>query len=133
MTVEWNGEALNAAMREAVMRGMAQGAELVRNEAIRLIQDTPKTGRIYQRRGVAHRASAPGEPPASDTGRLVNSITTSLNDADLTFGISFGTEYALMLEYGTARMQPRPYARPALENTRDAVNEAIQAEVDKVG
>ncbi len=58
-------------IREATMRGIVRATEEVREEAISLIQNGEKTGRIYRRRGIEHQASAPGEPPASDTGRAM--------------------------------------------------------------
>lgn len=81
----------------------------------------PGSGRIYER---FHRASAPGEPPAPDTGRLRASIT---HEGPTWFGNTvegeWGTnvEYADDLEYGTRRIAPRPWARRAEEETRPAV------------
>lgn len=42
-----------------------------------LIQTSPSSGRTYKRGKTAtHQAAAPGEPPATDTGFLVNAIQT---------------------------------------------------------
>src|SRR5262245_7162584 len=112
--VDWRGDEVAASLRQAVMRAVIRGTEEVRNEAIRLVQSPPKTGRIYTRRGVEHQASAPGEAPATDTGRLVNSITTEYDEQNLSGKVSANTEYAEYLEYGTARMDARPFMRPAL-------------------
>jgi HK97 gp10 family phage protein len=61
-----------------------------------------------------HRASAPGEAPAIDTGHLVNSIQIEkTGQAQRT--ITVGAGYALALELGTRRMAARPSMRPALE------------------
>lgn len=127
--VWWQGPLFQQRMNRAVMRGVVKGCEGVRNEAIRLIQSGPKTGRIYRRRGVEHQASAPGEPPASDTGRLVNSITTNYEPDKLTGRIQFGTEYAPFLEFGTQKMEPRPFARPALVTMQQEIVDGIVAEV----
>jgi HK97 gp10 family phage protein len=126
------------------MQGVVRFGEEVRNEAISLILNTPKTGRLYWRRGVSktsgtgrsfsggHRASAPGEPPASDTGRLVNSITTSYDFNELSGTVRARTEYAAYLEYGTSRMEPRPFMRPAVANVARQGIEGITAEVRAV-
>ena len=47
-----------------------------RGEAIKSIMQGPKTGRIYEKYNPrrTHRASAPGQAPASDTGNLVSQI-----------------------------------------------------------
>ena len=117
------------------------------------IMNPPKSGRIYElgeqqvsfktkggkdvsftaRKGKAsrlHQASAPGEAPATDTGALVNSAyTKKVADADYETG--FTVEYAAPLEFGTARMAPRPYLRPAVEAVRDAFIRAIKRIVER--
>jgi hypothetical protein len=91
---------------------------------------TPGSGRMYQagpyflRRGdkvyhwvrtTAHQASAPGEPPSSDTGRLLTAITHRMDVEDKIVGrVVANVNYALYLELGTRYMEPRPFLRPAL-------------------
>lgn len=78
-------------------------------------------GKIYSNfstggRAAPHTASAPGEPPASDTGFLMSSIRHVIA-VDETVYASIGSdlEYALYLELGTRYMEPRPFMRPALD------------------
>lgn len=68
----------------------------------------PGMGRQYGR----HTASAPGDPPAPDTGRLRNSVQTEVfrGPSDVVGQVSINTEYAAFLELGTERMAPRPFA-----------------------
>lgn len=78
----------------------------------KVLLSQPGTGRTYSRgKTVEHRASAPGEPPAPDTGRLRASITTEvLRGAREVVGyVTANTEYAAGLELGTEKMRPRPY------------------------
>jgi phage gpG-like protein len=81
------------------------------------IQGPPKTGREYPRGKTGdkvHRASAPGEAPATDTGALVSSTyITKVND--LTAAIGSRLDYAFFLEFGTFRIEPRPSWVPAAE------------------
>lgn len=121
MTVNFDAAAVAAAARRAAGQAIVRGTESVRNEAVRLVMSPPKTGVIYKRRGVEHQASAPGEAPANDTGRLVNSIRTDYDLPQLVGRVVASTEYAAYLEYGTENMEPRPYMRPALANRRAAV------------
>ena len=82
----------------------------------------PKTGRKYLRRGKTktgkprfHRASAPGEAPATDTGFLMSGIRAQMTD--FTHGIiTIAAPYAGWLEFGTRKMEPRPYIRPAVDS-----------------
>ena len=94
------------------------------------IMNPPKSGRIYRRGNVAHQASAPDEAPATDTGALVNSAyTKKLADADYETG--FTVEYAAALEFGTPKIEPRPYLRPAVEAVRKAFIAAIKRIVER--
>lgn len=76
-----------------------------------------RSGRIYIINGRAHQASAPGEPPASLTGALRQSIThTDVIWTGETASAEVGTnkEYGARLEFGGVdsrgvRILPRPY------------------------
>ena len=67
-----------------------------------------------------HTASAAGEPPASDTGFLVGSISSSVRSQGSTVigQIVASAPYAKHLEFGTSNIEPRPYMQPALERNR---------------
>src|SRR4051812_5695027 len=114
MTVTFDPKTLSDKLRRSVMQEIVKGTEDIRNESISLILNTEKTGRVYRHRGVEHQASAPGEPPASDTGRLVNSISTAYDFDNMSGSIVVSVDYGFYLEYGTEKMEPRPYLRPAL-------------------
>jgi hypothetical protein len=102
---------MQAAVADAVT---ATGLEL-RGDVVKRIQRGPATGRTYQRRGVTHTASAPGQAPATDTGRLagVGVLFEQVGPVSVTVGSPL--VYAAYLEYGTTRMAPRPAWRPAVE------------------
>lgn len=131
MAVDWNDQATIAAVRRGALRGVIMGANLIRNEVLRLILQTPKTGRIYRRRGVEHQASAPGEAPASDTGNLVRNITVEVDAPKLTAKVNSAAKYAAALELGTERMEPRPHMRVALANKRQEVEAVVAREIAK--
>lgn len=131
MTVEWN-DGLVGQIRQAAMTGVVRGTEDVRTEGASLMINSPRTGRVYRRGGVTHKASAPGEPPAPDTGYLLNSIRTEYDTAELLGRVIFGANYAQHLEYGTVKMARRPYARVALTNKNDAVQADIVDEIASV-
>lgn len=103
------GEAQMRRLSLAV-RTTATGLERIMK---RSITSEPKHGILYDRPGgKPHRASAPGEPPASDTGTLVNSIQVR-HVTDLESWVIVGAEYAYGLEFGRVRVAPRPFVRPA--------------------
>lgn len=61
-----------------------------------------------------HRASAPGQSPATDTGHLANAIGVSQMGRGHA-EVNFNAEYAGLLEMGTGRMAARPYVERAID------------------
>lgn len=101
------------------------------NEVKIQMRNSPATGRVYTRRGVTHRASAPGEPPAPDTGNLLRSVQWNVHQFGNSWMADVGSKlpYALFLEYGAVkvtrssksgkptiswRLAPRPVWQPAM-------------------
>ena len=119
---------IRQAVAEEISAAVFASAQQIRTEAIKSIQDGEKTGRVYKRRSVTHRASAPGEAPASDTGRLVNSIQAYNSGGGEAFTVAGrGTVgYAAMLEFGTSKMAPRPFMLPALEKSKAWITARLQ-------
>lgn len=108
---------------------VVQAAALkIENHAKRAILRGPKTGRLYRgSKKKMHRASAPGEAPATDTGRLASSIYHRMIGADAA-EVSTDVDYAGYLEFGTRKMAPRPYLKPALDAVApEFVNDILEA------
>lgn len=121
-------------VRNAVNDAVVGTAVELRGDVIQSVQNGPASGRTYQKykpRRV-HTASAPGQPPMSDTGRLASSIYFTES-----FGARRGLEaqvgsnvvYARYLEYGTSRMAARPFFRPAVEEMRAKFQSRLEAAV----
>jgi hypothetical protein len=88
-------------------------ANRIRNEAIERILRGDKSGKLYKRGNRLHRASAPGQAPASDHGDLVGSIRVEHKPGSMTAMVIAGTNYAKRLEFGTPHLSPRPFMAPA--------------------
>jgi HK97 gp10 family phage protein len=112
-------------MEEAMRKAIEKAVLTVHADARRSILKGPKTGRLYKRRGIEHRASAPGEPPATDTGRLVGSVTFELEPSRPVGFVRAATAYAKALEFGTMKMAARPFLQPALEKNRQKISALI--------
>jgi phage gpG-like protein len=95
-----------------------------------------RTGRIYRigRKGRVHQASAPGEAPASLTGKLRQSITHTDPQwvGDNVF-VEVGTSlpYAAILEYGGVswnggRILPRPYMASTYLEEAEALDAILE-------
>lgn len=102
---------MTAEMRKGVDDAVSAGGLAMQREIKRRIQSGPATGRIYKRRSVVHQASAPGEAPMSDTGRLSNSVMFD-RKGFARASVFSGLMYGAYLEYGTSRMAPRPVWTP---------------------
>jgi HK97 gp10 family phage protein len=113
---------------EGIVRGTAQN---IRSHAIKSIQRGVKSGEVYEKYSPkrTHRASAPGQAPATDTGRLANSINAEIDGK--TAEIVADTEYAAWLEFGTQNIEPRPFMVPAMEKERPAWERRLNGIIDK--
>ena len=102
------------------------GAQLIRTEAIKSIQTGAKSGVMYQKYNPRreHRASAPGQAPASDTGNLVSKIIVKQKTKNIT-NVESNADYSAFLEYGTSKMQPRPFMLPAFEKSKKPIINAV--------
>lgn len=119
---------LQRAMRKASKEAKARVARVVTSTAINLradvvkrIQRGPASGAVYIKTNPSrtHTASAPGQSPASDTGRLANSIEFD-QVGPMTATVGSKLVYAAALEFGTddsgaPQIEPRPAWVPAVE------------------
>jgi len=106
-------------IKQAVSRAVVGTALELQGNIKTSIARGPASGRTYEKYNPrrTHTASAPGQPPMTDTGRLVNSIEFD-KIGDLTATVGSKLAYATYLEYGTSRMAARPFFRPAIEEIR---------------
>jgi len=107
---------------EAGLRGaLGKGEELLKGD----ILNRPGTGRQYGK----HRASAPGEPPAPDTGSLranTNADPDLKPDGeDITGRIVANSAQASALERGTERIAARPFLGLLATDHRDDLQRAF--------
>jgi len=108
------------------------GAQLIRGEAVKSIQSGAKSGIVYEKYNPrrTHRASAPGEAPASDTGNLVSKIIVKQKSKNIT-NVESNANYSAFLEYGTSKMEPRPFMLPAFEKSQKRITQATFKRVVK--
>lgn len=83
--------------------------------------------------GPGHIPSAPGEPPNADTRFLDGNIETKLErPAPPKVSVTSHAPYSAALEYGTEKMEARPYMRPALEKNREAIAKYVKGGINAV-
>jgi HK97 gp10 family phage protein len=148
VTIRVTGE---AALRAALAKyGATAEAEIsqairatalnVQGDAVKSIQRGTKTGRVYMKSAkgtkskTRHQASAPGEAPASDTGKLAGSVVALINP--LVAFVGSDLKYATYLEFGTMNISERPWLRPAREKNmqvfRQRIANALKKSAQKV-
>lgn len=117
-------EELARELRPRMANAVLAGALMVEG-AIKEQLSTPGRGIVYRRGTVLHRASALGDSPALDTGRLRGSFThsgptwTGPDEVEAETGTK--NEYAAVHEF-----EGRPYIRPALERIEPAVDAMLE-------
>lgn len=116
------------AVTAVAARRIERAAGVVRDRA-RSMMDPAGDGQLHD--GDRKRASAPGEPPVSQTGELSDSLRTygPIIKTDQVVA-AMGTDLFRLwfLEVGTAHMAPRPLLYPALMASRDDVLRVMRGE-----
>lgn len=102
---------------EEIDKAIKKTATDIRNTAVKNISQGVRRGRLYKRRTITHQASAPGEYPKTDTGRLVGSIRTDFRYLEADIGSDLN--YSAYLELGTKHMEPRPWLQPSADANHD--------------
>lgn len=108
---------------------------LVSGTAVRKLQKGGRSGAVYKRRGVTHQASAPGEPPKTDTGTLASATFWKMAGGNrLAVDIISNTPYAPKLEFGPKGRpgEARPYMRSSLAENRKKIRKLVIEEERKV-
>ena len=155
----WSGgspDGVTKGIKDGIVVGLVNVAVQMQ-KFVRRRLSIPGTGRRYRvargsRRGRNqrargwHQASAPGQPPAADTGRLraswtlvppprIGGATTqdqgfayvdeNRGNGTIVYVLGTNLVYARALEYGHGRVAARPYIRATVEGLRPLVPELI--------
>lgn len=119
--VHWDDSDLRRELGKKFKSGMNKAALFCERKAKQLVSRGNKTG---------DDPSDPGEPPKTVTGRLRSSISHEVfyspNDPLGVKGyVGSNVEYALYLELGTEKMEPRPFLRPTVFNNQSRILKLI--------
>lgn len=117
-------------VQKAIMSATFKAAVKVQNRARTKILKGPKSGRVYRKsKTVNHQASAPGEPPANDTGNLQSSIKVVKGEfvqGVANAEVQVSAKYAADLEFGTKKMEARPYLMPSFLELKDEIQKGLR-------
>jgi len=118
------GELRGAEMVDAISKALFVAGDRIQTTAQNLITEGSVGGKF-------HVVSNPGEPPNADTGTLDRQIETAQINP-LKVEVSSNAPYAAALEFGTSKMEARPYMAVAARMERDNVVKLVQDHVDRV-
>lgn len=116
------------ALRKEVSGLLKTGAELVEADVKREIQNGAKTGRLYKRKGIEYRASAPGQAPAFATGALFRTIKVKASNAAKPAARLVADGIYRLMEFGTKRMGARPAFLPAWARHKQPITNKVETE-----
>jgi HK97 gp10 family phage protein len=112
----------NPGVRDRVGQALFVAAGEIQTEARHLISEGSVSGK-------GHVASLPGEPPNMDTRHLMNNIE-AYRTGETSAEVRSEASYAAALEFGTSKMAPRPYMKPATDRKRGRITQLVHAVVE---
>ena len=118
MTLAWHGKEFERVVRKNVEQLVGTAAIILQT---RMKQQLSHRGAGTWYKGNPAPSSAPGQPPAVQTGNLRRSVQVDLSQQrapNPTARVGTGIKYGFFLEFGTKHIAPRPWARPSVELTR---------------
>ncbi len=136
---------LGAISEDAVVDTINDLAMDTHSNAVQGIQRGPASGRTYDtrfytdsqgrlRKGeprVPHTASAAGEYPMSDTGRLASNVEfTVASKAKPQAEVGTNIIYGPYLEFGTSKMAARPWLMPSFIKAAKGIETELKAKLE---
>ena len=114
-------------IEQLVKKATTRSALLVKAYAQEQIQRGVATGNPRPDGSIA---SAPGQFPKTDTGNLVNNISTQTKTQGTTVigMIISSAEYSKHLEFGTRHMAARPFMQPSLDRNAKKIKDIFRKE-----
>lgn len=111
--------------RNGIGQALTESVVQLDTYAKQKIQGGSRSGRVYRRRTITHRASAPGEFPKTDRGQLVASLFFRVAGNRLSAYFGTNLSYGRYLEFGTSRMAARPWLKPTFRANLDAIRSRV--------
>lgn len=118
-------------------KAIKMSCELVRSTALLDMEKTQRNMSVSyysgKNRNIEHHPSLPGNAPAPDTGNLRASVHYTVEESgnEVIGRVGTDVEYGKHLEFGTSRMAPRPWLKPALEKNQDKIKKLIIGGIEK--
>lgn len=109
---------------KAAGRVLYVGADMIRAHAHQGISRGSVSGK-------GHVPSSPGQFPNRDSGILQAHLTSSLT-APLEAEVKSEAPYSAALEFGSSKMEARPFLRPSRDAKAPEIQRLFETEIDKL-
>ena len=119
---------LSVVITDAVFEAIALKALSIQSDAIRGIAKISAGMRTPKGKVV----SKPGDPPNTQTGRLIGSIRVQKDKSANTVAVTSRVKYGVWLEFGTKKMEARPWFTPAVNKNKKFQKKDFKFKVQKL-
>lgn len=125
-------DAISRDVVKSISGNIRNGLAVIATDVQQSMHRGKHSGKVYRKYNPKriHRASAPGETPAVDTGVYSGQITTVMDKDGLGGQVESRGKQAAALEFGTSKMAPRPHMEPALVRNKKKIVDRIAADID---
>ena len=122
--LKFNTKEVMHSIEQTASKRMLEAVNVVRNKALETLSGD-RTGRTYYVPGTRRQytASSPGEPPATASGELRQSVKVAVEGEGRKVVGKVGTDkkHGKWLEFGTRFMKARPWLRISFEKALEEV------------
>ena len=123
-----NTTELMKSLDQTAPKRMMEATNEVRNKVLETLSGG-RSGRTYLVPGTrrSYTASAPGQPPATATSELRQSVKSSVEGKGRSVigKVKAEAKHALPLEFGTKNMAARPFMKPSFDKSLDAIRRIL--------
>ena len=123
-----NTTELMKSLDQTAPKRMMEATNEVRNKVLETLSGG-RSGRTYLVPGTrrSYTASAPGQPPATATSELRQSVKSSIEGKGRSVlgKVKAEAKHALPLEFGTKNMAARPFMKPSFDKSLDAIRRIL--------
>jgi hypothetical protein len=120
-------------IRDAADTSAQEAAKEWAEGMVRIMEESTPQGLLYWYPGRGWtRASAPGQPPAIQSGNYARSITVR-KDGEGIYSAGSPEMLGLWLEKGTSKMAPRPHIWRGYQRNKASVVKALYESWEKLG
>jgi len=123
-----NTTELMKSLDQTAPKRMMEATNEVRNKVLETLSGG-RSGRTYLVPGTrrSYTASAPGQPPATATSELRQSVKSSVEGKGRSVlgKVKAEAKHALPLEFGTKNMAARPFMKPSFDKSLDNIRRIL--------